>query len=188
MPSSVPSLAQETMSAVRGGVALVMGNRNAAGFFDLSLRGLAGAGAAFLLVIGISHYLPLFLGAPLPGRVGLSALMICGLMAAQVAGGLVLLRAVRRSDAYVPFVTTTLWMTLFASFAFFFAAMTGLPVPMLAIAFCVLLMVIYVNIGRLVLTLPPMQVAGLVVAQVVGSFIGLTIIGLFLPLPQDLSI
>jgi len=127
------------------------------------------------------------MGAMVPG-VGRSALLLCFLMAMQIGGGVILLGVLRRQDAYAPFITTTLWASLFVSVASFAAAFTGLPGGIVVTIFGIMLLVIEVNIGRLIVTLPPVQVAGLVGAQLLGSFIGLMIAGSVITLPQELSV
>lgn len=187
VPQSGPTLLQEALAAARGMLALVIGDRRAPDNFDFTLRGLAGAGIVFLGIVALTHYGPLLAGVELRAGIGRSALLLVGIMAAQIGAGVALLSFLRRSDAIVPFITATLWASVFVSLASFFGAFTGLPASAVVTVFGLLLLVVEVNIGRLIVTLPPLQVGGLVAAQLMGSFIGLTIAGSFMPLPSDVA-
>ena len=55
------------------------------------------------------------------------------------------------------------------------------------LALAVLVIIVEVNIARLILGLTPLQIAMLLVAQLVGVWIGLSVIGAFIPLAADIA-
>ena len=178
---------EEALSAGRGVFALLIGDRKAAGRFDLSLRGLAGALIALLAVEVIVSYGPALLGAGSPGGVGVGLLLGLAAAAMQVAMVGLFLRLVRRTDGFLPFLVADFWASAFLTAVYVLLVLLNLPPLVVTLGFAVVAVAVEVNIARLIVTLPPLQVVGLVIAEVIGGLIALQVLGPLLGLPPELA-
>jgi hypothetical protein len=66
-------------------------------------------------------------------------------------------------------------------------AAAGLANDFTLIVLGVVVIIIEVNIARLILTLPPLQIAMFLIAQLVGVSIGLVVIGFLFPVSPDVT-
>lgn len=183
MPQPIPSFFDEARNAAQGAWALVLGRRDAAQYFDFSQRGLVGSFIAVVLAVAISALSPHPIEASTPpvtifGVVFLSAIVL----AAQFGVIYLVLRQLGRADSYVPFLVVQNWATLFQSIlgtvvvvllgppmvvdANGLGQLTSGSLPYFALSIAVL--VIWVNTGRLIMTLRPLHVA-IFIASLLGT-------------------
>jgi hypothetical protein len=176
-------------AAARGVVALIMGDRKAARFFDFSTRGLVGSFIAFLAITGVNAVLPIALGmSGATASIARSVLMVVILFALQVGFSAIVLRQLNRLDGLVPYLVADNWATFFITLASTLLALMGLAGDVTLIAIGILVIVVEINIARLIVTLSPLQIAMFLIAQLVGVSIGLLLIGVMFPLsPADLE-
>lgn len=189
MPDRQSTIIEELTAAARGVVALIMGDRQAARFFDFSPRGLAGSFIAFLAITGINAALPFALGMNGPAAsIARSVVMVTILFALQIGFSAIVLRQLKRLDGLVPYLVADNWSTFFITLGSTALALTGLAGDLTLIAVGILVIVVEINIARLIVTLSPLQIAMFLVAQLVGVSIGLLLIGVMFPLsPADLE-
>lgn len=181
-----PSFIEELMAAGRGVFGLLIGDKGAPGYFDFSLRGLAGSFIAFLLVTALNAYLPLFLGVErLPGEITRSIVMVGLLFGLQLLFSVIVLRQLKRMDGLLPYLVADNWATFFLTLISAALAAAGITGDLVLIVLGIVVIIVEINIARLVVTLSPLQIAMFLVAQLVGVSIGLAFIGLILPLPPD---
>lgn len=185
MPNKA-TIVEEMTAAARGVVALILGDRRAAGYFDFSQRGLAGSFIAFLVVTAINAGLPIFFGAggP-PGSIFKSVAMIAVLFSLQVGFSAIVLRQLKRMDGLVPYLVADNWATFFVTIVSTLLVIFGLSGDVSLIFVGLLVIVIEINIARLIVTLSPLQIAMFLIAQLVGVAIGLIVIGVLFPLSPD---
>ncbi len=176
-------------AAARGVWALLIGNRRAADHFDFSQRGLAGSFIAFLTVAAVQAVLPSLLGVTGPEASVFRGMgMIAILFALQVGFSAIVLRQLKRLDGFVPYLVADNWATFFITVASTVMMLFGLTGEIAIIVIGILVIIIEINIARLIVTLPPLQIAMFLVAQLVGVSIGLLIVGVLFPLsPAELD-
>ncbi|MEQ1769298.1 MAG: hypothetical protein ABL879_05610 [Devosia sp.] len=180
------------MSAGRGVLGLLIGDRTSPRYFSFTLRGLAGSFIAFIVVTAINAVLPLGLGeGNEPGGIARSLIIVAILYGMQVGFAALVLRQLGRLDGLVPFMVADNWATFFLtliSVAISAAGMSGLVV---VYGLGLVILVFEVNIARLVVTLPGLQVAMFVVARLVAAFVGVLIaqfLGLIPPIALDMPV
>lgn len=184
MPQDQRNFIEEAIAAARGVAGLVVGNREAERQFDLTPRGLIGSLIALLLVTGVSAYLPVLMGHPgmvLRGLFGYTLLL-----ALQVACSAIVLLQLKRLDGFVPYLTADNWASVFVTILSTALNLVGVSDEFLSLPVAILVIVVAVNIGRLIVKLPPLQVAMFVIAQMVGAIVGAFALSLFLPLPPGM--
>ncbi len=180
------TLIEEMVQAARGLGALLAGRRNASDYFDLGPRGLAGSFVAFLTATAINAYLPLLMGMTTTERSGhawQAILMVLLLFGLQVGASAIILKQFGRLDGLVPYLVADNWATFFVTLISVVFGLLGLDGTFMLFATGVVVLVIEVNIARLIVTLSPWQIAGFLVAQLVGVAVGLLVLGLVLPAP-----
>lgn len=176
---------EELMAAGRGVIALLIGDRRAASYFDVSERGLAGSFIAFLAVTALNATLPVLLGIKNSGGIARSILMVAILFALQLAFSAIVLRQLKRLDGLIPYLIADNWATFFLTLISGALAAAGVDGDPVLVVLAIVVIVVEVNIARLILMLSPLQIAMFLIAQLVGVSIGLAIIGLTFPLPPD---
>jgi hypothetical protein len=175
------------MAAGRGVLALLVGNRKAGSYFDISRRGLAGSFMALLVVVAVATYLPI-----LTSKDHDSAAVALGqygiFYALQLACTVVVLRQIKRLDALYAYLVGDNWISFFVSLIVLALAAIGLGGDVFTtVIFGIVGLVLEVNLCRIILQLPPVQIALLVVAQAVGLLIAGGLILLLYPLPPDVA-
>jgi hypothetical protein len=175
---------EEMMAAGRGVIGLLTGDRTAGSFFDLSQRGLAGSFIALLLITALNAVLPIMLGSE-GESITRGVFTVALLFALQVGFSVIVLRQVNRMDGLVPYLVADNWATFFLTLVSAAIAAGGLANDFTLIVLGVVVIVVEVNIARLIVTLPPLQIAMFLIAQLVGVSIGLALIGLLFPLPPE---
>ena len=79
------------------------------------------------------------------------------------------------------------WATFFLTLISAALAAAGLANDFTLIVLGVVVIIVEVNIARLILTLPPLQIAMFLIAQLVGVSIGRVVIGFLFPVPPDVT-
>ena len=178
---------EELMSAGRGVMGLLIGEKRAGSYFDFSQRGLAGSFIAFLVVTGLNAGLPVVLGMKDAGGIARSVIMVAILFALQLAFSAIVLRQLKRLDGLIPYLVADNWATFFLTLISGGLAAAGVNGDPVLIVLAIVVIIIEVNIARLIVTLSPLQIAMFLIAQLVGVSIGLAIIGFTFPLPPDVA-
>jgi hypothetical protein len=176
------SLIDEMSAAARGCIALIVGDRRAADYFDFSLRGVAGSFIAFLVATLINALVPLLFGVqPQPGEISRSLLLVAVLFALQLGCSALVLRQIGRLDGLLPYLVADNWATFFISILSTLLTIAGVGGELAIIAIGILVIIVEINIARLIVTLTPLQIAMFLVAQLVGVTIGLLVLGGLMP-------
>jgi hypothetical protein len=177
---------EEMMAAGRGVIRLLVGDRQAGSYFDLSERGLLGSFIALLLVTALNAVLPIILGAE-GESITRGVLMVVALFALQIGFSIIVLRQIGRMDGLVPYLVADNWATFFLTLVSAALAAAGFANDFTLIVLGIVVIVVEVNIARLIVTLPPLQIAMFLIAQLVGVAIGLMLIGFLFPLPPEVA-
>jgi hypothetical protein len=187
--ASNTTIVEEMTAAGRGVLALIMGDRKAPSYFDLSLRGLAGSFIAFLAVTLANALLPVLMGATGPSASIFRAVATIGILFAfQIGFSALVLRQLGRLDGLLPYLVADNWATFFITIGTAILALVGFSGDMVLIVVGILVIVVEINIARLIVTLSPVQIAMFIVAQLVGVSIGLLVVGMMFPLsPADIE-
>lgn len=189
MPERGNDIWNEVASAARGVVALLMGDRRAASYFDFSERGLVGSFIAFLVVALINTAVPLLLGVPgMSGTVFRAIATVCIVLALQIAAAALVLRQLKRSDGLVPYIVVDNWATFYLTIATTLLGLVGIGGELVFIATGIVIIIIMVNIARLILTLTPWQIAAFLVVQIISGIVALFVVSAVFPLsPEQLA-
>jgi len=174
----------ELMAAARGCVALVLGRREAASYFDFSQRGLVGSLIATVIAIGLAGFGPLLTGVPLPtGAATQSIIVNAALFVAQAATAFIALRQMGRQDGFIPYLVASNWVTLVSALLLLLSTLLG-PSGVIVLALVVVVaLATFINIGRFIVTLTPLQIGILFVSQAVGVFLALAVVAVILGPP-----
>lgn len=176
------TIIEEMTAAARGVVALIIGNRRASDYFDFSERGLAGSFIAFLAVTGVNAVLPTVLGLESArGGIFKAIVMIAVLFVFQLAFSAIVLRQLKRLDGLIPYLVADNWATFYITIATSLLALVGFTGDFALLAVGILVIIVEINIARLIVTLPPLQIAMFLVAQLVGVALGLILLGMVFP-------
>lgn len=174
------------MAAGRGVVGLLMGDRQAGAYFDFSPRGLAGSFIALFLVTALNAVLPIILGSE-NESITHNVITVALLFALQLGFTVIVLRQVGRLDGLTPYLVADNWATFFLTLISAAIAAAGLANDVTLVMLGIVVIFIEVNIARLIVTLPPLQIAMFIIAQLVGVSIGLALIGFLLPLAPEVA-
>lgn len=174
----------EVSNAARGCWALVTGKRDAAAYFDFSPAGLVGSLMAVVVAMGLAGFGPMLLGFPIaPGAPTQSILVNALLFAAQAGTAWLVLRQMGRADGFVPYLVASNWVTLVSGLLLLISMLFGGLGMVLLLGIVVFALLTFVNIGRFIVTLTPIQIGLLFLSQAVGVFLALGIIAVLIPLP-----
>jgi len=177
---------EEMMAAGRGVIGLLTGDRQAGSYFDLGQRGLLGSFIALLLITALNAVLPIILGDETESITrGVATVVL--MLALQIGFSVIVLRQVGRMDGLVPYLVADNWATFFLTLISAALAAAGLANDFTLIVLGVVVIIVEVNIARLILTLPPLQIAMFLIAQLVVVSIGLVVIGFLFPVPPDVT-
>ncbi len=175
------TLIDEMIAAARGTVALLAGKRNAPGYYDLSLRGLVGSLIAFVVAVSFNAFVPHLSGtggAPQPWQ---ALVMVALLYLFQTGFGALVLHQFGRLDGLVPYLVADNWATFFITGLSTAMVFFGLSADAAILLIGLLVIILEINISRLIVALRPMQIAVFIVAQLLGAFIGLMVLGAVFP-------
>lgn len=174
----------ELMSALRGCWALVMGRRDASSYFDFSQRGLVGSLIAVLLAMLLAGFGPLALGVPAPAGAATQSIVVnLVLFVAQAAMAWLVLRQIGRQDGFLPYLVASNWVTFVSSVLLVISVGFGSAGLVMLAVVAIFALVTFINIGRLIVTLAPLQIGILFLSQAVGVFLALGIVAVLLPPP-----
>lgn len=172
------------MNAARGCWALIIGRQDAGGWFDFSQRGLVGSLVAVLLALLIAGFGPMLLGLPVPSGAPTQSIFMNGaLFVAQAGMAYLVLRQMGRQDGFVPYLVASNWVTLVSGVLLLFSLLFGEAGLVVLLAVVIVALMTFINIGRFIVTLKPMQIVLLFVSQGVGVFLALGVLALILPVP-----
>ena len=188
MAQKTASFLDELTSAARGCVALLTGNRQAASYFDFSQRGLVSSVIAVIIGVIVAAYGPMLLGFDQPAGVATQIVLAnVGVFAVQARVAYMVLRQIGRLDGFIPYLVASNWVALLTAVTLFIAPLLGGLGMVMLVVVLIGTLVVFVNIGRLIVTLTPMQIFLLCVAQVAAVLIGSLLLGMVLiantPLP-----
>ena len=186
MAQQQSTFAEEMMAAGRGVLGLLVGDRQAGSYFDLSNRGLAGSFIALLLITALNAVLPIVLGSE-SESIARNVLTVVLLFVLQIGFSIIVLRQVNRMDGLVPYLVADNWATFFLTLVSAALAAAGFANDFTLIVLGVIVIIVEVNIARLIVTLPPLQIAMFLIAQLVGVSIGLAVISFAFPLPPEVA-
>ena len=178
--ASNTTIIEEMTAAARGVLALLVGDRRAANNFDFSERGLAGSFSAILALTGLSAVISASMGTAnvsIFRSVATSAI----LFAAQIGMTAIVLNQLKRADGFVPYLVADNWATFWTSLVVLGLSFIGLD-PIMLVVTTLLGLWLQVSIARSIVTLAPGQIAMLLIAQLVGVFVGLMIVLAIFPL------
>ena len=174
----------EAANAIRGCIALITGKRDSSAFFDFSQRGLVGSLIAAVVAIMLAAFGPLVLGINLPPGTATQSVVVNGvLFLAQAGMAYIVLRQMGRQDGFIPYLVASNWVTLVSSVLLLISTLFGQAGIILLLGIAIVALLTFVNIGRFIVTLAPLQIALLFVSQAVGVVLALGIVSLFLPAP-----
>lgn len=172
----------EAKNAGWGVLRLILGRRDAPDYFNLSLVGLAGSLIAFLLAVALNAYVPTIVGGselaqPASQRVVMSLIVFSG----QILMAAIALRQYGRLDGLVPYLVCDSWTTFFTTVFSLLLVLANIDGSLSILVLMILAIVIAINIARLIVTLSPLQIAGFIVAQLVGVLISTMLISAIFP-------
>lgn len=184
MAQPTPTFIEEALSAARGCWALVTGRSDAASWFDFSQRGLVGSLVAVLLALLIAGFGPMLLGVQVPSGAATQSIFMNGaLFVAQALMAWVVLRQMGRPDGFIPYLVASNWVTLLSGVLLLFSLLLGEMGLVVLLAIVIVALLTFINIGRYIVTLKPMQIGLLFISQAVGVFLALGVLALILPVP-----
>jgi hypothetical protein len=171
----------ELLSAMRGCMALVVGRRDAPSYFDFSQRGLVGSLIATVVGIGLAGFGPLLTGVSLPAGAATQSIIVnTVLFLAQAATAFVALRQMGRQDGFIPYLVASNWVTLASAVLLLISTLLGPAGVVILILVVVLALTTFVNIGRFIVTLTPLQIGILFISQAVGVFLALAFVAVLI--------
>ena len=184
MAQPTTTFLDELTAAARGCLALVLGRREAASYFDFSQRGLVGSLIATLIAIALAGFGPLLTGVQLPPGVATQSIVVNGaLFLAQAATAFIALRQMGRQDGFIPYLVASNWVTLVSALLLVLSTFLG-PTGIVILALVVIVaLATFINIGRFIVTLTPLQIGILFVSQAVGVFVALAVVAVLLGAP-----
>ncbi len=186
LPGQISSFVDELVTAARGSLALLMGDRRAPDYFDFSQRGVIGSFIALLGIMVIEAVVPMLLGAtPRPGSVTRAMVSTGILYAGQLGASAAVLRQLSRSDGFWPYVVCLNWVSAFLAAITLVLLVMRIDSSVMFIAAILIGLAIQINIARLVVTLKPGQIVLLLVAQFAATLACILVIGALFPLSPE---
>ena len=186
MAQQQSTFVEEMMAAGRGVISLLKGDRQAGGYFDLSHRGLAGSFIAVLLITALNAVLPIMLGSE-SASIARGVVTVVIMFALQLGFAAIVLRQVNRMDGLLPYLVADNWATFFLTLVSAAIAAAGLANDFTLLVLGVVVIIVEVNIARLIVTLPPLQIAMFLIAQLVGVSVGMVLLAFLLPQAPELA-
>lgn len=184
MAPTTTTFLDELIAAARGCLALLIGNRQAPSYFDFSQRGLVGSIIATVIGIALAGFGPMLTGIPIPSGAATQSVIVNGLLfVAQALTAFVALRQMGRQDGFVPYLVASNWVTLASAVLLLLSTLFGPAGIVILVLVVVLALATFINIGRFVVTLTPLQIGLLFVSQAVGVFLALAVVAVILGPP-----
>ena len=184
MAKTTATFLEELMAAVQGCLALVTGKRDAPSFFDFSQRGLIGSLIAVVLGIALAGFGPVLVGVPLPSGAATQSIIVNAvLFVAQAGTAFIALRQMGRQDGFLPYLVASNWVTLVSAVLLLLSTLLGPLGLIILVAVVIVAIATFINIGRLIVTLTPLQIGILFISQAVGVFVALAIVAVIIGPP-----
>ncbi len=177
------SYIDETRSALRGVVALILGDRKAPTYFDLGQRGLVGSFIALLAVLLLEIVVGLAIGQIGSGQIFTTVFQTLLFYGAVTLAPRVLLTVLGRLDAFMPYLVALNWTNVFFTLIIVVLGLIGAPT--LAFVVIIAAFVASINIARIIMTLKPMQIVMLFAVQLVGFLLALIVLMTLFPLSPE---
>lgn len=177
------SFIDETRSALRGVVALILGDRKAPGYFDLSQHGLVGSFIALLGVLLLEIVVGMVIGQIGSGQIFTTVFQTLLFYGAVTLAPRVLLTVLGRLDAFMPYLVALNWTNVFFTLIIVVLGLIGAPT--LAFVVIIAAFVASINIARIIMTLRPMQIVMLFAVQLVGFLLALIVLMMIFPLSPE---
>lgn len=177
------SYLDETRSALRGVVALILGDRKAPGYFDLSQHGLVGSFIALLGVLLLEIVVGMVIGQIGSGQIFTTVFQTLLFYGAVTLAPRVLLTVLGRLDAFMPYLVALNWTNVFFTLIIVVLGLIGAPT--LAFVVIIAAFIASINIARIIMTLRPMQIVMLFAVQLVGFLLALVILMMIFPLSPE---
>jgi hypothetical protein len=117
------------------------------------------------------------------GGIGTGLLVSFALAAIPIALAALVLRQVKRLDGFVPFLVADFWANSFLSVVMALLLLVGLPFELTVIGLGIVVLIAEINIARLIVTLPPLQIATFVIAQFAGGLVGVMLLSMMMGAP-----
>jgi len=175
---------EELMAAVQGCLALVTGKRDAPSFFDFSQRGLISSLIAVILGIALAGFGPVLVGVPLPSGAATQSIIVNAvLFVAQAGTAFIALRQMGRQDGFLPYLVASNWVTLVSAVLLLLSTLLGPLGLIILVAVVIVAIATFINIGRLIVTLTPLQIGILFISQAVGVFVALAVVAVIIGPP-----
>jgi len=170
---------EELMAAVQGCLALVTGKRDAPSFFDFSQRGLISSLIAVILGIALAGFGPVLVGVPLPSGAATQSIIVNAvLFVAQAGTAFIALRQMGRQDGFLPYLVASNSAVLLL-----LSTLLGPLGLIILVAVVIVAIATFINIGRLIVTLTPLQIGILFISQAVGVFVALAVVAVIIGPP-----
>lgn len=170
------TIIEEAKAAVRGTVALLIGDRGAARYFNFDQSGLVASFIGLLAAMGLQAIVFSLVGsAGIFSAVAQSVLFYIATMGASA----LYLRQIGRWDALVPLMVAGNWSDAVLGVATLIVLVPGTSV--LGYLSMIAAVVLMINIARLIMTLRPLQIVLLVIAQAVGLIAALLVLVMLFP-------
>ena len=116
-----------------------------------------------------------------PGTLTRGLLLVAVLFAVQIGFSALVLRQIGRLDGLVPYLVADNWATFFITIISTLLSLAGIGDEFAIIALGILVIIVEINIARLIVTLPGLQIAMFLIAQLVGVMLVLFLMSLFWP-------
>ncbi|MAN76276.1 MAG: hypothetical protein CML24_03520 [Rhizobiales bacterium] len=185
MSQAQPTLLEETRSAVAGTWRLIVGRRDAPGYFFTDMRGLTSSFIALLVSVAVTFLISALVA---PGEAEVStfaALVQNALLYAGIMGGSwVVLRLTGLTEKFAAFVTVENWVNAVVSIALAFVALVTTSAELILLLAVVIGFLARINNARLVVGMKAGQIVMLIVVQTIGMLVALLAVGvLYGPVP-----
>lgn len=188
MSQAQPTLLEETRSAFGGTWRLIIGRRDAPGYFFTDMRGLASSFVALLVSVVVTFLISALVA---PAGSGIStfaalvqnALLYGGIMSASW----VVLRLTGLTEKFTAFVTVENWVNAIVSIVLAFVALVTVSAELILVLAVIVGFLARINNARLVVGMTVFQIIMLIVVQTIGMFIALVAVGLLygpVPAPE----
>lgn len=181
MSQSNPTLIEETRAAAQGAWRLLIGRRDAPGYFYLGLTGLVSSFIALVVAMAIA------LAASALGRTAAGPLssfdLLMGnavLYATLCGAAWITLRLTGKGDRFVPYLVVDNWINALLSTVLAVVGLIGVGADIVLFAAIVAGLAAKINNARLIIGMRIGQIALLFAGQIIGALVGLILLGLMI--------
>ena len=105
------------------------------------------------------------------------------LFVAQAGTAFIALRQMGRQDGFLPYLVASNWVTLVSAVLLLLSTLLGPLGLIILVAVVIVAIATVINIGRLIVTLTPLQIGILFISQAVGVFVALAIVAVIIGPP-----